>query len=164
MEERYPKAELESLHLSKAATKFPFKFSLDYQVQINNSLTKIDQGIFKISIDQWFPHKLHKINAESRLLSYYPLYAGIDAFSYYLSFDQAIQLVNKENIDQKIESSIGIYELSIHQINEKTIALRSKYILKSHEIRNTEMKELVQLNKAALKAGGEGIIVRILAE
>ncbi|MFK8103330.1 MAG: DUF3857 domain-containing protein [Saprospiraceae bacterium] len=162
IEKRFPNAKLENLVLSENADQFPFKFTLDYDVSIPAALTKMDEGIYKINIEQWFPHQLYQTNSNTRLLHYYPLFTGIDAFSYYLSFDQAVELVNKNNIDQTVKTPIGTYEVSINQINEKMLVLRSKYILKNHKILNTEMTELQKLNDAAKQADETGIIIQLV--
>ncbi len=161
IEKRFPDATFENLVLSENADRFPFKFTLDYDLSIPAALTKMDEGIYKINIEQWFPHQLYQTNSNTRLLHYYPLFTGIDAFSYYLSFDQAVELVNKNNIDQTVETPIGTYEVSIDQLNEKMLVLRSKYILKNHEILNTEMNELQKLNDAAKQADDTGIIIQL---
>ncbi len=159
---RIPNAKLESAKISKPSIKPPFDFELNYDFTTPNVVVKVDESVYKISIENWLTHNVYNVNPTNRLLDYFPPYAGLDNYSYVLEFDKEISLANKENIDVKIKNDMGSYELSINQVKPNTIILRSKYQINTNHIPVNQVKQLAEINEGAKKADGVEIMINIL--
>lgn len=151
-------AQLNEVTIADNTTVAPYNYGLKYDYSIATSILEIDSNLYKINLNNWFPHVLHKVNIENRQLDYHPLFMGVDAFSYYLSFNEEVELVNKENIDFKISNDVGVFEISFLQVKPNMIGIRSKYIIKSSKIAVEDIQQLSALNEAAKNAGSEGVI------
>ena len=158
---RMPNAKLGSAKISNPSVKPPFDFILDYDFTTPNQVVKIDTKVYKISIENWLTHNIHKVNPTNRLLDYFPPYAGLDTYNYVLEFDQAVSLANKENIDIKIDNEVGIYELTINQIKPNTILLRSKYQINTNHILVDKVDLLAAINEGVKKADSVEIMINL---
>jgi len=161
LDDRIPGAKLKSITSGEMSNKPPFKYKLDYEYELENKVTKLDEDVFKIDIGNWFSHKIQPVKVEGRILDYHPMNSSIDAYNYYLEFKDPIQLANKENLDIKITNDVGSYELSVNQIGDNAISIRSKYIIKKNQIAADKVQLLGELNEAVKKADAEGVLIQL---
>ena len=158
LENRIPDAKFKSVTGGEMNVKPPFKYNLDYEYELENKITKLDEGVFKIDIENWFSHNTLPVKVEGRVLDYYPMNTGIDAYNYYLEFEAPVKLANKENLDIKVSNEVGSYEMTVNQISDNAISIRSKYIIKLNHIPADKVQLLKDLNEAAQKADAEGVL------
>ncbi len=158
LKNRIPDAKFKSVTGGEMNVKPPFKYNLDYEYELENKITKLDEGVFKIDIENWFSHNTLPVKVEGRVLDYYPMNTGIDAYNYYLEFEAPVKLANKENLDIKVSNEVGSYEMTVNQISDNAISIRSKYIIKLNHIPADKVQLLKDLNEAAQKADAEGVL------
>ncbi len=153
-------ALLDSISLSSKPTQFPYRYKLTQQYQTKQQISELEKNVYNISLENFLEHTIQQVN-ENRLLDYYPSYTYTDAFSYYLEFDHAVKLNNKENLDRVISNDLGSFTMSINQSTPNLILIRSKYILKATHIPVSKIPDLISLNKAAIDADNQGIIISV---
>lgn len=161
LDERIPGAIFKSISNGEMSNKPPFKYQLDYEYELKNKITKLDDDVFKIDIENWFSHNIQPVKAEGRVLDYHPMNSSIDAYNYYVEFKRPVKLANKENLDIKISNEVGSYELIVNQIGDNAISIRSKYIIKLNHITVDKVQLLDDLNQAARKADAEGVLIQL---
>ncbi len=151
---------IDTISLSERPRIDPYKYELSYGFQTNHQITKLEEGVFKISLEHFLDHHLQLAN-ENRLLDYYPKFAYTDGYTYYMEFDQPIKLVNKENFDLRANSPNASFECLVQQVNPTALLIKSKYTIKSNRIPVTDIHQLIEVNNAAQKADNEGLIVQL---
>ena len=161
LDDRIPGAKLKSITSGEMNSTPPFKYQLEYEYELENKVTKLDESVFKLDIGNWFLHKTQPVKVEGRVLDYYPMNTSIDAYNYYVEFKEPVQLANKENLDIKVTNDAGSYELSVNQIGDNAISIRSKYIIKMNHIPADSVQLLKDLNDAVKKADAEGMLIQI---
>lgn len=153
-------ASLDTVYLSKPPKKDPFRYKLHYNYQTDNQLTKLEDKVYKLTMEHFLDHYIQRANI-NRLLDYYSPFAYSDGFSYYLEFDQAVKLSNKENLDLSVKNDIGSFVMNVKQVNPTTLLIKSKYILTTNMVAVEHVQSLIDIMDAAEKADNEGIIIEL---
>ena len=153
-------AGVDTFSLSEQGPVSPYRYKLFYDFKTENQIVELEEKVYKLSIDNFLAHNIQKAS-KNRLLDYYPPHPYTDGYNYYIQFDQAVKLSNKENIDRKVDNEIGSFSLNVKQVNPTTILLSSKYIIKASRIPVEKVQQLIDLSEAAEKADNEGLILEV---
>ncbi len=164
LSDRMPDAELVNIKSSEMPGSPPFLYSLNYEINRKDQVTKLDESVYSLSLKNLFSHKIYPVNAKDRILDYHPICSNIDTYNYYLQFDQPVRLANKKNLDVKIDNQVGTYELNVNQINDKAISIRSKYIIKVNQIPIKSIQLLTDLNEAVMQADAQGLLIELVGD
>ncbi|MFK7807791.1 MAG: DUF3857 domain-containing protein [Saprospiraceae bacterium] len=151
-------SSIDTFYLSEPPKKAPFRYKLHYDYQTNNQITKLEENVYVLKMDHFLDHYIQKANA-NRMLDYYAPFGYSDGFNYYMVFDKAVKLSNKENIDLDVKNDIGSFKLTVSQVNPTTLLIKSKYTLKSNRIPVDKIQNLIDLMEMAEKGDNEGIVL-----
>ena len=153
---------LKSVSIDSFSNVYPYHFRLKYQVDMTDQITKLDDDLYSISIENWFWHDHIKIDKDKRWLTYFPDYPHNDSFKYYLVFDEDVELVNAENLNHRVvHQQIGAYLANAKQISPKIILLESKYLLGGAEVEKSNIPNLSEIYEAMERGDNEPIMVRV---
>ena len=162
LKKRVDNAILDSIKIESFSKEFPFTFKLKYSYRIDNTVTKIDDGLYSIALDDWFYHHTDKLKKENRLLDYYFDKNGTDVFKYFLVFDEKIQIVNGEKLNKIITGRYCKYDLSISQVNENTVLIESKLQTIASRVPAIKIGEIVDTYEAVDNADNEPLVIKKL--
>ena len=149
LSERLPGCTLTSASMPKTSVKPPFSCDIEYTFVAANPVVRLDENLYKIPLNHCVRHALFPVVSSHRLLDYHPPFSGREIHAVLFEFDEAIQIIEHSSHQYKMSNDIGDYMLSITQINERSIIVRSELVLKVDVIPASQMQKYIDLLETA---------------
>ncbi len=160
IEDRFPNSTFSNYLIEDKSSEPPFLFGLNFNYELEELFTRLDENLYKLPIEQWINHQLCQVS-EKRMLDYCPLYTSGDIITIGISSDKPIELKNGEDLSYTITNEIGSYKLEVKQINPTNIIFSSQYMMKADRIGVEQIGKLSELNAMVEKARRKELIIRI---
>lgn len=159
LSEEIPNIVISNAKMSNYPKQSPFKFSMSYEANTPDQISEIESNVYKINVGNRLSHSTVDVPQRKRALDYYPRYAFMEAYNYYVSLTENAALQNKDNLTIKVENEVGSYELSVNQIKPNALSVRSRYTIKMNSIPADKIHLLAELNEAAESAVSTELIL-----
>ena len=143
---------IDTLYKDSFEIIYPFKYKFSAQGSYNQLTTKLDDSTFSLPLSPIIEHRTVEYSEKERLLNYIPAFPGADMFTYFLVFDSPVHLLNKEAASFDINNKVGTYQLIVEQMNETSLLITSRYLIRTNFISKEDYPQLVEITKAALEA------------
>jgi len=104
---------------------FPFKAEFDVRFRARDILTKSNDTIF-LDLKGWFCHIVDKnLDADKRMLTYYPDFQYTDAYNYKIVFSDKVKLLDKMPLID-IQNAYGNMAVRCFQMIDGSVLLNSR--------------------------------------
>lgn len=92
-------------------------------------------GIWVVPIRSWFNLIYHEdFSARNRSQPYYSDFLYQDEFRYFLTFDDPVELVNEEQLEQSIDNLFGTLKLEIERVNSTTYRMQLMHVVSNAKV------------------------------
>lgn len=151
---------LDSISIGNVQHSYPYVFTVNSKAHAT-TLNNADKKLLSVSIKDWLNHHCAIPEPYKRDLDYHSDFNYSDNIKYYFTFDRAIEVVNKEANEIKIQNDYGSYSFTITPVNEKTILIDSNYEINKEMLEKEKYNQITELYDAFQKANNTQLIFKI---
>lgn len=155
------KLNIDTIVKGKFTPYFPFKYKFNVVGNYENLLTQLDDSTYTISMYSLIEHNILAYSERERLLDYIPYFPISDTYSYYLMFDEPVEILNKDALSFNLENNVGSYEMKVESVNENMLMVTSKYMIKTNYITKDDYPQLIEVSKSAEEAEEVSILLKL---
>lgn len=114
-----------------------------YETKAELSVNEIESGLISIPLSDLLTHQFRYVEQEEeRALDYYPMMAQDESFEVQLSLEAPYEIVNKADLETKVEEGTSLYELKLVDNKEE-----SKVMLVSRLVESGDPVPAAQFNE-----------------
>jgi hypothetical protein len=123
---------------------FPFKTEVKLKYSSDSIIKKTGDNKYSLNLMNWFMHVCNNLNSETRITNYYPDFKGKDTYSYIITFNKNIELLNQiENIN--IENNFGNFVISFSQNQPNTLIISSFFLTKTDKVTPDKFSDVTSI-------------------
>lgn len=165
--EKYSEVEgrdVESAKLEDATKEYPFRYTMHTHAKGFDGLAmEVEAGLYALKTDALLDHvTLYSEEEQQRFFDYFTPYPYRDVIDYFLTFEQPVELANKDDLQVNVENEFGEYRLTVKSINPTMVQVHSEYIVKSNYLPAANYGELKDLNQSLEDALVKSLFVKVL--
>lgn len=141
--------------------KFPYKTVIKAEYEIPEFVTKINDSTYSILLKNLFPHIIYSgLNESYRVLDYYPDFKGQDMFSYYIKFQNPVEII--KNIEtQKISNSFGELVIESVPISQDGLRITSCLSINNDCVKAANIQNVLQIFESIRNFNNEKIAFKL---
>jgi len=152
-----PEIVPETFEIGSIDQDFPFRASFSTSFQARDIMIKVNDTI-TLDLSGWFNHIVDEnLNADWRVLTYYPDFKYTDSYNYHLVFNKKVKVLNRMPI-LEIKNAYGMLSLKCIQKMDGTVLLSSRVVVLAEKVSPDKIdmvseiqEELRKLNQVKMR-------------
>ncbi len=121
---------------------FPFKTEVKVTYTSDSAVKKMGNNTYRLNTLNWFRHIItNQLHTEGRKLDFYPDFKGRDTYSYNITFNKNIEIIQPiENIS--IDNDFGSLIISFSHNQPNTLMITSYFLTKTDKVPPENIKQV----------------------